>query len=176
VASFSSLLAGAIASAGVTQVELSAVTGVSQGRISEYVHQKREMSERTARLLFGAMGWSSGVVATAQPASMNVSERRSWRLHRKACAKLTAESLPQWRELIAANSRRMRGQIEGHPHVENLDRWVRLAEAGDIRELRAAMLDPGERGRAMREVSPLAGVLTQRERCEALGVDYVEAL
>jgi transcriptional regulator with XRE-family HTH domain len=176
VESLSSLLRAAMDATGSTQVALSALTGVAQGRISEYVCAKRAMSPGTAKLLFDAMGLRLNLEATIHPVEMNSSDRRSWLLHRKACAKLTSSSLPHWRDLIAKNAEAMRRQIQGGPHLENLAKWERLAQTGDIKGLRGAMLDPGEAGRAMRDVSPLAGVLTQQERCEALGVDYLEAL
>jgi plasmid maintenance system antidote protein VapI len=172
----SSLLCEALEKTNTTQVELSGLTGVPQGRISEYVCGKRVMSPDTARLLFGAMGLHLNVQTTTHPAMMNSSDRRSWLLHRKACGKLTRDSLPHWQALIAKNVEEMRLQVQGSPHLENLAKWKHLALTGDLKGLRAAMLDPGEEGKAMRDVSPLSGILNQQERCEALGIDYVEAL
>ena len=49
------------------------------------------------------------------------SERRSWRLHHQLSKRLTRSSLDEWRPKIERNLDRLRGNVQGQPHVHNLD-------------------------------------------------------
>ena len=58
---------------------------------------------------------------------------------------------------------RSRGAI----HVEYAEAWDRLLSA-PLDQLCEALVDPGARSRALRQVSPFAGVLSARERWRIL--------
>lgn len=55
----------------------------------------------------------------------------------------------------------------GAIHVEYLEAWARLL-AAPRDQLCEALVDPGERSCALRQVSPFAGVLSARERWRIL--------
>ena len=54
--------------------------------------------------------------------------------------------------------------VQGHPHVDNVDRWQRLVEGGDIDSLRTLLTSSDPDSVQMREVSPMGGLLSQDER------------
>lgn len=58
----------------------------------------------------------------------------------------------------------------GQPHLQNLDRWQRLIEDGNLSSLRRVMTGLDTDSIQMREVSPMGGLLPQQERSAALGL------
>lgn len=52
--------------------------------------------------------------------------------------------------------------------MQNLARWRRLVEAGDVEGFRAVLVSVEVDGIEMREVSPTAGILPETERLAAL--------
>jgi hypothetical protein len=83
---------------------------------------------------------------------------------------VTRETLEQWRPTIGENLQRLRGGVRGQPHVENLRRWQRLVDDGDLTGLRRVMTGRDRDSVQMREVSPLGGLLPQQERAQVLGL------
>ncbi|MEX5300614.1 hypothetical protein [Kocuria sabuli] len=52
--------------------------------------------------------------------------------------------------------------------MQNLVRWRRLVEPGDVEGICAALVSLEVNGIEMRKVSPIAGILTEAERPAAL--------
>ncbi len=99
---------------------------------------------------------------------VNISERRTLVLHRVLAERLNAATLTAWAPRILANLDRLETGVQGRPHMQNLARWRRLVEAGDVEGIRAVLVSKEVDGIDMREVSPMAGLLTEAERLTAL--------
>lgn len=99
---------------------------------------------------------------------VNLSERRTLVLHRVLAERLDAATLASWTPRILANLDRLETGVQGRPHVQNLARWRRLVEAGHVEGIRAVLVSVEVNGIEMREVSPMAGILTEAERLAAL--------
>ncbi|MDR1808648.1 MAG: helix-turn-helix domain-containing protein [Propionibacteriaceae bacterium] len=164
MADVSGILREAMAATAMTQTELARLTGVSQGRISHYIHAKLEPSERMLAKLLAPMGYRVERTIAATPVPMTYAERRSWKLHQRLARRLDAPTLDAWTAKLASNIARLRRTNRGQPHQGHIDRWEQLVRARDVRGLRAALLDPTEQGVQMREVSPFTGLLPDDER------------
>ena len=142
---------------GMTQSELSRISGVRQPSVSQYLSRRIQMSDDMLDRLLSCMGYR-----------LDRSPSRSWRLHRQLSTHLSPETFREWRSTILCNIERLRGSTQGQPHVRNLDRWQQLVEGEDLTGLRRMMtgLDPDSV--QMREVSPLGGLLPQDERSQML--------
>lgn len=88
-----------------------------------------------------------------------LAEQRSIALHRAVATKLAAE--PRW--LARARARVAAWRRDGSVAAYYVDAWEDLL-ALDMAALQAALVDEGERARALRQVSPFAGTLSARER------------
>ena len=149
---------------GMTQTKLSQITGIPQGRISEYVTGKRSPSNGTLTLLLGAMGFRP--VLQIEPEPMGRSELRSWMLHRQLSTHL--DQLDSWRDKLHSNLDRIEHSITGEPHRSNIQRWRSLISHRDVKGLRQVMVDPSRDGQEMREVGPFAGLLPEAERLQVM--------
>ena len=89
-------------------------------------------------------------------------------LHRELARQLTPSILAQWQPTIKRNLRRLRSGVKGQPHLRNVDRWESLVERGDVPGLHRVLTGLGRDCIEMREVSPLAGLLTHEERIRVL--------
>jgi transcriptional regulator with XRE-family HTH domain len=165
---FGRTLAAAMERAGVSQAELARLTGVAQGRISEYTRGRTGLSADMFAYLLSPLGFKPHVEITLETPAMNRSDRRSWYLHRAVARKIVPDTLREIGPLVQLNITRQREGVRGEPHLTNLARWEALFRVGDVKEIRRLLLDPGEAGRAMRDVTPFAGVLTETERLAAL--------
>ena len=68
------------------------------------------------------------------------------------------------REIIGIGRRNITRMRAQNPHASPLlEEWERILE-GTTEQILARMLDPGERGRELRQVTPFAGVLTPAKR------------
>jgi len=150
---------------GMTQSALSRLTGVPQSKISRYVTGCLEPSERVLDHLMSALGVQASV--TISPLSMERTKLRSWMLHREVSRKLANVTEPDW-EQMSRTLARVRSGVQGQPHERNIDRWQRIIDNRDLRELRRVLVDTSTEGIEMREVSPLAGFLTNDERLRVL--------
>jgi len=163
------VLSQAMCETGTTQTRLSAVTGIAQGRISTYVTGRLSPSEKTARLLLGAMGYTLRTTVAAEPVRWGQhAERRSWALHRQIASHLDAQALVRWTPTLRRNLATLRAGTSGRVHLDAVAEWERLVDAQDVRGLREALLDPGEHGVRLREVGPFAGILDEAERAQVL--------
>jgi transcriptional regulator with XRE-family HTH domain len=152
--------------AGITQSELSLVSGVRQPSISQYLSGRAHMSDDMLDRLLSCMGYRLEVVRRPVKPELGRSPERSWRLHRRLAMHLTPATLGAWSPTILRNLQRLHESVRGQPHLRNLDRWQRLVEDGDVPALRRVMTGLDIDSVQMREVSPLGGLLPQNERAE----------
>lgn len=153
---------------GTTQTELARMSGVRQPSISQMLSGRIALSEAMLRRLLSCMG--RGLEVRYRPVEPEISRsaKRSWVLHRQLSRHLDRDALVEWTPLIRRNLERLRDQTQGEPHLRNLDRWQRLVSDGDLPGLRRVLVSLDDDTIQMREVSPLAGLLSQDERKDAL--------
>jgi hypothetical protein len=88
-----------------------------------------------------------------------LAEERSLAYHR-----VVAQRLSERPEVLARARARVKGWLErGEAHPFYAREWARILEL-PADGLAAALVDPSEHGRALRQVSPFAGALAPRER------------
>lgn len=88
-----------------------------------------------------------------------LAEERSLAYHRRV-----AELLSSRPDLIAtARSRAQTWAGEGGGHAPYAREWLAIL-SGSLEEIRAALLEPSDQGRARRQATPFAGALDPRER------------
>lgn len=153
---------------GVSQSELSRMSGVRQPSISQFLSGRIEMSDDMVDRLLSCLGYRLEVVRRPVRVELDRSHLRSWRLHRQLVTHLDADILDDWTPTIRRNLERLRHSVQGEPHVSNLDRWQRLVEQRDVPGLRRVMTGLDADSIEMREVSPLGGLLSQSDRSTAL--------
>lgn len=152
--------------AGISQSELSRISGVPQSKISRYVRGVLEPSTETLARLLDGMGVRARV--SVESVGMERSKRRSWLLHRRIARKLSdTMGTVDWSRM-QRNLDRVREGTQGQPHERNMDRWQQIITSHDLRTLRRVLVDPSTDGIEMREVSPMTGFLTEGERLEVL--------
>jgi hypothetical protein len=99
------------------------------------------------------------VSTTEGPDLRVVNERRSIALHR-----VVGERLRDNPHLIVAARQRIDGWIaDGSIHPVHGEAWRQLP-TGPLEALLAALVDPGDRARTLRQCSPFAGVLDAKTR------------
>lgn len=153
---------------GVSQSELSRMSGVRQPSISQFLSGRIEMSDEMVDRLLSCLGYRLEVVRRPVRVELDRSHLRSWRLHRQLASHLTPGVLEGWMARIQRNLERLRGSVQGEPHVTNLDRWGVLVQQRDLPGLRRVMTGLDTDSVQMREVSPLGGLLPQAERSKVL--------
>ena len=116
--------------------------------------------------LMAALGMMAQV--SVIPAGMERTKLRSWMLHRLIDEK-TQNGLDDagW-ERMRRNIDRLRPVTFGELFNQCLDRWSGIVERRDTRELHRVLVDVSQDGITMREVSPMAGLLTEGERLGVL--------
>jgi transcriptional regulator with XRE-family HTH domain len=164
------ILRDVMAETGITQSELSRVSGVRQPSISQYLSGRGHLSDDMLDRLLSCMGYRLEVVRRPLRQELGRSPKRSWELHRRLSSHLTSETLSEWRPTILRNLTRLREGTRGQPHLRNLDRWQHLIQDGDVSGLHRIMTGLDTDSIEMREVSPMRGLLTQTERSEVLGL------
>ena len=98
---------------GITQSELSRISGVRQPSISQFLSGRVEMSDDMLGRLLSCMGFRLEVVRRPVRFGLNRSSERSWRLHRRLSQQLTLQRLEEWRPTIEGNLKRLRGSALG---------------------------------------------------------------
>jgi transcriptional regulator with XRE-family HTH domain len=151
-----------------TQSELARLSGVRQPSISQFLSGRVELSDDQLDRLLSCMGYRLEVVRRPVVADLTRSERRSWGLHRRLSTHLTPASLEAWRVTIEGNLARLRGSVRGQPHLRNLDRWKSLIDRRDVPGLHRVLTGLDRESIEMREVSPMAGLLSDEERSDVL--------
>lgn len=154
--------------AGVSQSELSRVSGVHQPSISQMISGRIEMSDEQLDRLMSCMGRRLEVVRRAVVPSLTRSEHRSWRLHRQISTSLNRSQLEEWRPTLTHNLSRLREGVRGQPHERNLERWESLIESEDVPGLHRVLTGLDRHSIEMREVSPFSGLLSPDERRNVL--------
>jgi transcriptional regulator with XRE-family HTH domain len=155
---------------GTTQSELSRLSGVRQPSISQFLSGRVELSDDMLDRLLSCMGFRLEVVRRPVRRELNRSSERSWQLHRRLSTHLTVETIEEWRPTILRNLKRLRGSVQGQPHLRNLDRWQRLIRDRDVPGLRRVLTGLDTESVEMREVSPMGGLLSQEDRAQVLGL------
>jgi transcriptional regulator with XRE-family HTH domain len=155
---------------GITQSELSRVSGVRQPSISQYLSGHGHLSDDMLDRLLSCMGYRLEVVRRPVQQELGRSPKRSWELHRRLSSHLTPTTFSEWRSTMLHNLERLREGTRGQPHLRNLDRWQRLIDDGDLSRLHRVMTGLDTDSVEMREVSPMRGLLTQIERSDVLGL------
>lgn len=149
---------------GITQSELSRISGVHQPSISQFLSGRTDLSDDMLERLLECMGYTLEVVRRPVRPELTRSERRSWLLHRQLSSHLSRESLVEWTPHIQSNLDRLRSGVVGQPHTRNLERWRDLVDHRDVPGLRRVLTGLDRDSIEMREVSPLGGLLGQEER------------
>jgi transcriptional regulator with XRE-family HTH domain len=153
---------------GVSQSELSRISGVRQPSISQYLSGRVHMSDDMLDRLLSCMGYRLEIIRRPIKPRLGRSPERSWKLHRRLAMHLTPETLSKWRPTLLRNLERLRERTRGQPHLRNLDRWQRLIEDRDLSGLHRVMTGLTTDSLEMREVSPMGGFLPQEERSVVL--------
>lgn len=153
---------------GISQSELSRISGVRQPSISQFVSGKVDLSDEQLDRLLSCMGFRLEVVRRPVEPVLNRSERRSWELHRRLSSHLTRSTFEQWRPTIKGNIRSLRSRVTGQPHTRNLDRWKELVDTYDVLGIQRVLTGLDRESIEMREVSPMGGLLPQDERAAVL--------
>jgi len=164
----SRLLRDVMLETGMTQSELSRISGVRQPSVSQFLSGKVELSDDQLDRLLSCMGYRLEVVRRPILPSLTRSERRSWHLHRRLSSRLTPTELEVWRPVIERNLEQLRGRVTGQPHQRNLERWTSLVESADVLGLHRVLTGLDRGSIEMREVSPMGGLLPQGERTDVL--------
>ncbi len=143
--------------AGWTQRHLAQAAGTSQPTIAAYEGGSKSPTWRTISKIAGAAGLACypwvGLPLTRDQA-------RSLALHRAIVTDLMAD--PD--TVIATAQTNLVTMRRSNPGAARLlDEWESILRQSPQR-IASQSLDPGEHGRALRQVTPFAGVLDQRRR------------
>lgn len=153
---------------GTTQVGLSRLSGVRQPSISQFLSGKVDLSDDQLDRLLSCMGYRLEVVRRPVRPNLTRSELRSWMLHRQLSSHLTSENLQTWLPTIERNLIREQESVRGSIHLRNLERWTELVERRDVLGLQRVMTGLDRGSIEMREVSPMGGLLPERERLQVM--------
>lgn len=164
------MLSEVMAETGITQSELSRLSGVRQPSISQFLSGRIDMSDEMLDRLLQCLGYRLEVVRRPVRPDLQRSEERSWRLHRRLSRQLDDDRLREWEPTIRRNLERLRENVRGEPHTSNLGRWQDLVDHGDVRGLQRVLTGLDRPSIEMREVSPMGGLLSQQERSEVLAL------
>lgn len=151
-----------------SQSTLARVSGVRQPSISQFLAGRTPMSDAMLERLLECMGYSLEIVRRPVRVDLGRQQRRSWLLHRRLVERLDAAAFGDWAPRMRRNLQQLRQQTQGEPHLTNLDRWETLIDQADLNGLRRAMCGLDDDSQAMREVSPMGGLLPQAERARVL--------
>lgn len=166
----SAVLREVMTETGTSQVELARLSGVRQPSISQFLSGRASMSDAMLSRLLACMGRGLEVVRRPVDVPLDRAHRRSWLLHRELAAQLSVDALRAWAPVAQSNLLDLEARIQGQPHERHLARWRQLFQDEDVAGLRRAMIGLDVESVGMREVSPLRGLLSHRDRDRALSV------
>lgn len=153
---------------GVTQTELSRISGVHQPSISQFLSGRTDLSDEQLDRLLSCLGYRLEVVRRPVRPELTRSELRSWMLHRRLSKRLTSQTLEMWLPKLERNLERERESVRGSVHRSNVDRWTDLVRRRDLSGLRRVLTGLDRDSIDMREVSPMGGLLPEEERLEVM--------
>ena len=147
--------------AGVTQAELARRAGTSQPTVAAYEAGRKSPTLRTLTRLAHSVGLEPAVSYVPR---MTREDRRSLAFH-----ELIAERLLEDPQSVLERARRTLRRMESaHPHAAPLlSEWDYLLQA-PLPTLIGVMRDKSEHARALRHVTPFAGILTAPERAQVI--------
>lgn len=145
--------------AGLTQAELARAAGTSQPTIAAYESGRKSPTLSTLSRIARAAGLEA--VVTFPPA-MTREDRRSLALHRAI-----ADHLPTEPAAAVDRARHNLGVMrDRNPQAQDLfDEWDDILSR-PVEAIIHAMLDPSQRARDLRKVTPFAGVLGPKDRTQ----------
>jgi transcriptional regulator with XRE-family HTH domain len=155
---------------GTSQSELSRLSGVRQPSISQFLSGRVDFSDDMLDRLLSGMGYRLEVIRRPVKRELRRSDERSWRLHRRLSSHLDSSTLDEWRPAMLSNLSRLSTGVKGQPHLRNLDRWRKLIEERDISGLHQVLTGLDRDSMEMREVSPMSGLLSEKERRDVLAL------
>ena len=153
---------------GVSQSELSRISGVSQPSISQMLSGEINPSDDQIDRLLSCLGHRLRVRRDSVEPPLRASERRSWELHRRVSEKIDRNTLEKLGPLIADNLEGLRERVRGEPHLGNIERWEALLSERSIPRIKRVLTGLDRVSIEMREVSPFRGFLSDEERRDAL--------
>ena len=143
--------------AGMTQRDLADAADTSQPAVAAYESGAKSPTWRTVERIASSVGLACYPTVGA---ALTRDQERSLFLH-AAIAKELRLRETEVIKMARQNTSLMRSV---NPHARQLlDDWERILQ-GTASQIVACMLDPGEHGRDLRQVSPFAGVLTPAQR------------
>ena len=143
--------------ADLTQTELARAAGTSQPTIAAYESGRKSPSLRTLSRMARAVGLEAVVVF---PPAMTREDRRSLALHRAIADRLKAHPT----KTLHQARRNLTGMRARNPQAADLFTGWDDILSRPVEAIVTAMLDPGQRARDLRKVTPFAGVLEPHER------------
>lgn len=162
------LLAETMAATRTSQSALALLSGVRQPSISQMLHGKIALSDAMLDRLLACMGFQLEITRRATPVDLHHAALRRWRMHQRLVAQLDSEHWAAWRPRVVENLSAIRSRFRGEPHLRNITRWEQLVTSNDLAAIRRVANGLDADSIAMREVSPLGGLLSQTERRDVL--------
>jgi DNA-binding XRE family transcriptional regulator len=145
--------------AGWTQSRLAQTAGTSQPTIAAYESGAKSPTWRTVVRLAESAELAC-YPSVGRPLTRD--QARSLALHQAIIDAMMAEPA-EVLEAARVNLVRMRRSNPGAGEL--LDEWDRILRQ-PLRQIAAMAMDPGERGRDLRQVTPFAGVIDPRRRAD----------
>ncbi|MDU0349372.1 helix-turn-helix domain-containing protein [Actinomyces sp. MRS3W] len=173
---------------GLAQSDLARRLGVSVASVSqtEARESRGDITLRTRSRYLDALGLvDAGVVVPRTPAgsadevglsdrvtridadsaaASSRSRRRSLFLHRLVEDSVDWSDRESWLPRVREGIARVRRSTRGQSHLVNLRRWEEWAESGETTMMRERMCAADEDACCLREVSPMAGFLSDAQR------------
>lgn len=162
--------------AGLSQRGLAELAGTSGPTVAAYESGTKEPRLSTLERLVEATGASLEVsLRVAHDAGSQARARRERRSRAlgAAVAAVVRDDWPRARDRAIDQLEMMRAKLGANRATELTDEWSRLIDAGPEVVARA-LVALGERGHDLRQMSPFAGLLSDRERRAVLAAVSVD--
>ena len=150
--------------AGLSQRGLAELAGTSGPTIAAYESGSREPRLSTLARLVGSTGTQ---LVVELDDGMTRSDRRSLALH-AAIAQRLATDPDRVLQLARRNLKTMRGTASTRGAYRLLDSWAELIADRDVAAITRVLRDTSEHARDLRQMTPFAGVLNDKERVSVL--------